>query len=126
MAEGGISSFWGPVTSTTECCEKNYAYSSYIAEFHNTISNIPCVVLALVGLINALRQRFEKRFSVLHISNMILAIGSMIFHATLQRVVGKRIGWKYLFLLKPPSLHENIQRSSSCKQIAFLTADMSG
>lgn len=86
MAEGGISSFWGPVTSTTECCEKNYAYSSYIAEFHNTISNIPCVVLALVGLINALRQRFEKRFSVLHISNMILAIGSMIFHATLQRV----------------------------------------
>ncbi|KAL3567710.1 hypothetical protein D5086_030361 [Populus alba] len=73
MAEG-ISSFWGPVTSA-EWCEKNYVYSSYIAEFFNTISNIPGILLALVGLINAFRQRFEKRFSILHISNMILAIG---------------------------------------------------
>ena len=85
MADG-ISSFWGPVTSSTEWCEKNYAYSSYIAEFYNTISNIPCVILALTGLINALRQHFEKRFSILHLSNMILAIGSMLFHATLQHM----------------------------------------
>lgn len=85
MADG-ISSFWGPVTSTTEWCEKNYVYSSYIAEFYNTVSNIPCILLALIGLINALRQRFEKRFSVLHISNMILSIGSMIYHASLQHV----------------------------------------
>lgn len=85
MADG-ISSFWGPVTSTAECCEKNYAYSSYVAEFYNTLSNIPCIVLALIGLINALTQRFEKRFSILHISNMILAIGSMLYHATLQQM----------------------------------------
>lgn len=84
MADG-LSSFWGPVTSP-EWCEKNYVYSSYIAEFFNTISNIPCILLALIGLINALRQRFEKRFSILHLSNMTLAIGSMIYHATLQRV----------------------------------------
>lgn len=82
-----ISSFWGPVTSSIECCEKNYSYSSYIAEFYNTISNIPTILLALIGLINALRQRFEKRFSVFHISNMILAIGSMLYHATLQSVL---------------------------------------
>ncbi|XP_043699136.1 alkaline ceramidase-like [Telopea speciosissima] len=81
-----ISSFWGPVTSTTEWCEKNYVYSSYFAEFFNTISNVPTIILAFIGLINSLRQRFEKRFSVLHISNMILAIGSMLFHATLQHV----------------------------------------
>jgi dihydroceramidase len=85
MADG-ISSFWGPVTSTIECCENNYAYSSYIAEFYNTISNVPGILLALIGLVNALRQRFEKRFSILHISNMILAIGSMLYHATLQHV----------------------------------------
>lgn len=85
MAEG-ISSFWGPVTSTTQCCEKNYAYSSYIAEFHNTISNVPGILLALIGLVNALRQRFEKRFTILHISNLILIIGSMLYHATLQHV----------------------------------------
>ncbi|KAI6693993.1 hypothetical protein NL676_021703 [Syzygium grande] len=83
--EDGISSFWGPVTSI-DWCEKNYVHSSYIAEFFNTVSNIPGILLALVGLVNALRQRFEKRFGVLHISNMILAIGSMLYHATLQHV----------------------------------------
>lgn len=86
MADSISSSFWGPVTSTTEWCEENYVHSSYIAEFYNTISNSPCILLALFGLVNALRQRFEKRFSVLHLSNMILAIGSMLFHATLQHM----------------------------------------
>lgn len=83
MEDKAGSSFWGPVTSTTDWCEKNYTHFPYIAEFYNTISNIPCILLAFVGLVNALRQRFEKRFSVLHLSNMILAIGSMLFHATL-------------------------------------------
>nr|GMC75918.1 alkaline ceramidase 3-like [Ipomoea batatas]GMD63049.1 alkaline ceramidase 3-like [Ipomoea batatas]GMD65776.1 alkaline ceramidase 3-like [Ipomoea batatas]GMD67938.1 alkaline ceramidase 3-like [Ipomoea batatas]GMD70178.1 alkaline ceramidase 3-like [Ipomoea batatas] len=85
MADG-TSSFWGPVTSTKEWCEPNYVHSSYIAEFFNTISNVPCILLAFIGLVNALRQGFEKRFSVLHISNIILAIGSMLYHATLQRM----------------------------------------
>ncbi|XVF29081.1 hypothetical protein REPUB_Repub15cG0089300 [Reevesia pubescens] len=53
----GLSSFWGPVT-TTKWCEKNYVHSSYIAEFFNRISNVPSFFLALIGLINALRQRF--------------------------------------------------------------------
>ncbi|XP_057958910.1 alkaline ceramidase-like [Malania oleifera] len=111
MADG-ISSFWGPVTSTTEWCEKNYAHSSYIAEFFNTISNIPGILLALIGLINALRQRFEKRFSVLHISNMILAIGSMLFHATLQHVQQQSdetpMVWEmllYFYILYSPDWH---------------------
>ncbi|KAG6483113.1 hypothetical protein ZIOFF_059753 [Zingiber officinale] len=112
MDDAGISSFWGPVTSTIELCEENYAYSSYIAEFYNTISNIPCILLALIGLINALRQGFEKRFSVLHISNMILAIGSMIFHATLQNVLQQSdetpMVWEmllYLYVIYSPDWH---------------------
>lgn len=84
--EDEISSFWGPVTSSTDWCEQNYVYSSYIAEFFNTIGNIPGILLALIGLVNALRQRFEKRFSILHLSNIILAMGGMLFHATLQRL----------------------------------------
>ncbi|XP_020589205.1 alkaline ceramidase 3 [Phalaenopsis equestris] len=112
MAESMVSSFWGPVTSTTELCEENYAHSSYIAEFYNTISNIPCIILALIGLINALRQRFEKRFSILHISNMILAIGNIVFHATLQHVVQQSdetpMLWEmllYLYVLYSPDWH---------------------
>ncbi|KAL9408783.1 hypothetical protein AB3S75_047215 [Citrus x aurantiifolia] len=110
MADG-LSSFWGPVTST-DWCEKNYVYSSYIAEFLNTLSNVPCILLALFGLINALRQRFEKRFSVLHISNMILAIGSMLYHATLQHMQQQGdetpMVWEmllYIYILYSPDWH---------------------
>lgn len=106
------SSFWGPVTSTTEWCEQNYVHSSYIAEFYNTISNIPSIVLALIGLVIALSQRFEKRFSILHISNMILAIGSMLFHATLQRLQQQGdetpMVWEmllYIYILYSPDWH---------------------
>ncbi|XP_042516058.1 alkaline ceramidase-like [Macadamia integrifolia] len=107
-----ISSFWGPVTSTTEWCEKNYVYSSYIAEFFNTVSNVPSIILALIGLIISLRQRFEKRFSILHLSNMILAIGSMLFHATLQHVQQQSdetpMVWEillYIYILYSPDWH---------------------
>ncbi|OAY28280.1 alkaline ceramidase [Manihot esculenta] len=110
MAEG-ISSFWGPVTSV-DWCEKNYVYSSYIAEFFNTISNIPSILLALVGLTNALRQRFEKRFSVLNISNMILAIGSILYHSTLQHMQQQGdetpMVWEmllYFYILYSPDWH---------------------
>ncbi|KAK8585562.1 hypothetical protein V6N13_050540 [Hibiscus sabdariffa] len=109
--EDGLSSFWGPVTST-DWCEKNYARSSYIAEYFNTISNVPCILLALIGLVNALRQRFEKRFSVLHISNMILAIGSIIYHATLQHMQQQGdetpMVWEmllYFYILYSPDWH---------------------
>lgn len=105
-------SFWGPVTSTTEWCEINYAFSSFIAEFYNTISNMPCILLACIGLINAFRQRFEKRFSVLHISNMILSIGSVLFHATLQNVQQQSdetpMVWEmllYIYILYSPDWH---------------------
>ncbi|XP_066326155.1 alkaline ceramidase-like [Miscanthus floridulus] len=112
MADSMVASFWGPVTSTAELCEENYAHSSYIAEFYNTISNVPCVLLALIGLVNAFRQGFEKRFSVLHISNMILAIGSMIFHATLQLLLQQSdetpMVWEillYMYVLYSPDWH---------------------
>nr|GEX67709.1 alkaline ceramidase-like [Tanacetum cinerariifolium] len=95
-----------------EWCEQNYVYSSYIAEFYNTISNIPSIVLALVGLVIALSQRFEKRFSILHVSNMILSIGSMLFHATLQRLQQQGdetpMVWEmllYIYILYSPDWH---------------------
>ncbi|PIA38177.1 hypothetical protein AQUCO_02800081v1 [Aquilegia coerulea] len=105
-------SFWGPVTSTTEWCESNYTHSFYIAEFYNTLSNSPSILLAFIGLITAFSQRFEKRFSVLHLSNMILSIGSMLFHATLQNVQQQSdetpMVWEmllYIYILFSPDWH---------------------
>ncbi|KAI4310767.1 hypothetical protein MLD38_035718 [Melastoma candidum] len=111
MDGGGFSSFWGPVTST-DWCERNYVHSSYVAEFFNTVSNFPCIFLALFGLVSAVRQRFEKRFSVLHLSNMALAIGSVVYHATLQRVQQQGdetpMVWEmllYIYILHSPDWH---------------------
>lgn len=76
--------YWGPITASTEWCEKNYEVTPYVAEFYNTISNIPSIILALIGLHYAISQKFERRFSVLHLSTIALSIGSSLFHATLK------------------------------------------
>lgn len=110
--DDGVSSFWGPVTSSIDWCEKNYAYSSYVAEFYNTLSNIPTITLTIIGLVIALSQGFEKRFAVLHLSNMILAVGSTLFHGTLQRVQQQSdetpMVWEmllYIYILYSPDWH---------------------
>ncbi|XP_051118344.1 alkaline ceramidase-like [Andrographis paniculata] len=110
--EDRVPTFWGPVTSTHDWCEANYVFYPYIAEFFNTVSNVPCIVLALIGLVNALRQRFEKRFSVLHLSNVILAIGSVLYHSTLQRMQQQwdetPMVWEmllYIYILYSPDWH---------------------
>lgn len=107
-----IFNFWGPVTSSIDWCENNYVLSSYIAEFYNTISNIPTIILAIIGLIIALSQGFEKRFTVLHLSNMILAMGGILFHGTLQRVQQQSdetpMVWEmllYIYILYSPDWH---------------------
>ncbi|KNA09629.1 hypothetical protein SOVF_151750 [Spinacia oleracea] len=107
-----LLNFWGPVTSSIDWCENNYVCSSYIAEFYNTISNIPTIMLAVIGLIIALSQGFEKRFTVLHLSNMILAMGSILFHGTLQRVQQQSdetpMVWEmllYIYILYSPDWH---------------------
>ncbi|XP_047336798.1 alkaline ceramidase-like [Impatiens glandulifera] len=112
MVDGMSTRFWGPVTSIIESCEKNYVYSPYIAEFFNTVSNIPCILLALIGLVNGLRQNFEKRFCVLEISTMIVAFGNILFHATLQRMQQQSdeipMVWQlllYIYILFSPDWH---------------------
>ena len=77
-----VNGYWGPTTLSTTC-EMHYVVSSYIAEFYNTISNVPFLLLGTLGLINSLRQSFEKRFSILNLATMVVGLGSMLFHGTL-------------------------------------------
>lgn len=80
-----VNGYWGPITYSTTC-ESHYAISAYIAEFYNTISNAPGILLGVLGLINSIRQRFEKRFSTLNLVTIMVGLGSMLFHGTLQHV----------------------------------------
>ncbi|XP_024371916.1 alkaline ceramidase [Physcomitrium patens] len=83
-SSGWLQGYWGPITASTEWCEKNYEVTPMVAEFYNTISNVPGIILAIIGLYYAISQKFERRFSVLHLSTIALCIGSSLFHATLK------------------------------------------
>ena len=66
--------------SSINWCESDYEITPYIAEFWNTISMIPCIILALKGLCN------KNSLLIIRIGfflSFITAIGSVTFHATL-------------------------------------------
>ncbi|CEL60894.1 Alkaline ceramidase 3 OS=Mus musculus GN=Acer3 PE=2 SV=1 [Rhizoctonia solani AG-1 IB] len=85
------SGFWGNHTSTIDWCENNYVHTQFIAETYNTLSNIPFVVLAIVGAAAVLRPNGELRplphsgrFMLMHALLALVGTGSFVFHATLK------------------------------------------
>lgn len=71
--------------SNVDWCEPNYLRSFYIAEFYNTISNLPLITLATIGIINAFSKRelFGYRFVIVYCFLWLVGIGSFMFHMTL-------------------------------------------
>jgi hypothetical protein len=61
----------------------DYEHTSYIAEFYNTISNIPMILLGLFGLYHAFKSRLDYRFNLSFFFLFFIGIGSSLFHATL-------------------------------------------
>ena len=78
--------FWGRPTSSIDWCEDNYAFTPYIAEFWNTLSNFAFVVLAMYGLRNSIRQGFGTCFNLQYLSIMVIGVGSALFHGTLRHL----------------------------------------
>ncbi|KAI9302349.1 ceramidase, partial [Cunninghamella echinulata] len=64
-------------------CEENYTHSYYIAEFWNTISSFAMVILGLLGII-AHHRSLGWKLSNGYLMIIIVGIGSVLFHATLQ------------------------------------------
>ncbi|KAJ3331064.1 Alkaline ceramidase 3 [Kappamyces sp. JEL0680] len=76
--------YWGPPTSTLDWCEPNYVTLYYVAEFWNTISNIPFIVASVVGVCNCIALGAEVRDYVnMAIGVFLIGVGSLAFHATL-------------------------------------------
>ncbi|KAI9498028.1 alkaline phytoceramidase family protein [Zychaea mexicana] len=75
--------YWGPITSSVDWCEDNYTYSHYVAEFWNTVSSLAMIFLGLLGV--ALHHRsLGWRLSGSYLLIVVVGIGSVLFHATLQ------------------------------------------
>jgi dihydroceramidase len=68
-------------------CEPNYAVTSYVAEFWNTVTSAPMLLLGLYGLWHAARSGVarERRFAWCFLGLAAVGAGSMAFHGTLLR-----------------------------------------
>jgi len=75
--------YWGNVTAVINWCEKDYAVSWYIAEFWNSISNLPFIILALIGVFHSFYFRLGLRNALQYMAVMVVGGGSFLFHCTL-------------------------------------------
>ncbi|KAG9027333.1 hypothetical protein FRB95_007847 [Tulasnella sp. JGI-2019a] len=79
---------WGNHTSTIDWCEDNYSHWSLVAEFWNTASNIPFILLGIFGMLSTRRLigiplRARLRAALAHSFLTTIGVGSFIFHSTL-------------------------------------------
>lgn len=83
----GLSSpgFWGTPTSNVDFCEPNYEVSHYVAEFWNTITSIPIILVGVSGVVLCHVQRLGAEQMLAYSLVGIVGIGSCCFHATLMR-----------------------------------------
>jgi dihydroceramidase len=67
-----------------EWCNPVVTFTPMITEAFNTLSNIPGIILALIGFINTVHMRFEHRFKILHIVSVVVGLASMLLHCSLK------------------------------------------
>ena len=82
--------------------EPNYAITIYVAEFFNTISSLPMILLGLLGIYYTTyiaQFKNEKRYTLCFIALVIVGIGSVTFHATLR--------WHFQLLDELPMMTAN-------------------
>jgi len=88
--QGGPSSgVWGLHTAPIDWCEQNYAVTTFITEFWNTVSCIFYVVAALAAGVNVCFNhalplaKTPRLYQVYWIALLLTGIWSAVFHATL-------------------------------------------
>ncbi|KAI1761298.1 ceramidase [Hypoxylon sp. FL1150] len=82
-----LSGAWSPPTSRANFCEEDYAFTFYLAEFINSISNIAYVYLALRYMYGpGSRGILAPRWDFMSVSLLVLGIGSFLFHASLRSI----------------------------------------
>ncbi len=78
-----MTAAWGPVTSSVDWCEPNYAWAPWVAEPFNTLSSLAMVLIGVYGFVRHrdLPARYRVAFALL----ALVGLGSVAFHATLKQ-----------------------------------------
>jgi len=76
--------FWGKHTSSIDWCETNYAHSPYIAEFVNSLTNVPSILMGIYGAVKGVQNGLPKRYGLAYLGLTLIGIGSFGFHASLR------------------------------------------
>jgi len=78
--------YWGDPSSTIDWCEDNYVVEHHIAEFSNSITSFFIVLAGLFPIVLHLRlwRCMEPRDYLVCLSIIVVGLGSVAFHGTLQ------------------------------------------
>ncbi|RXK41635.1 dihydroceramidase [Tremella mesenterica] len=74
----------GKHTSTIDWCELNYSVTPYVAEFVNTLTNLPTVLLGLYGAWVAYNGGLKNRYLACYLGLSLIGLGSFGFHMSLR------------------------------------------
>jgi len=74
---------WGNHTGTIDWCETNYTHTPYIAEFINTLTNVPVILLGLYGAVISTLNGINRRYILCYLGLSLIGIGSIGYHCTL-------------------------------------------
>ncbi|CAI8058136.1 Alkaline ceramidase 3 [Geodia barretti] len=81
--QNAVVGYWGRPTSTLDWCEENHAWSPYVAEFWNTLSNMAMVLPGLIGMWSCATNGLELRYLLSYFGLFVVGVGSTLFHGTL-------------------------------------------
>ena len=127
-AAQGRPGYWGPITSSIDWCERNYVVSYFVAEWWNTLSNAPLLLLGLWGVLQCLRYGHEARFIAVYAGIAVIGVGSVAFHASLTHVAQQGdetpmmvtiLSWYYCLLWMHPEAEDAHPVARKLTAVAF-------
>eukprot|EP00039_Didymoeca_costata_P021040 m.343212 g.343212 ORF g.343212 m.343212 type:complete len:251 (-) comp22517_c0_seq1:163-915(-) len=82
--ENESAGYWSPHTAPIKWCEISYAVTPYVAEFHNTWTNLAYIIVGLQALYYSIKRKDGIFMSGISIMTTLTGVFSLTFHATLQ------------------------------------------
>ena len=86
-------------SSHLDWCEDNFIFSKHIAEFYNTISNLPYIFLSILGILAFQQMNTHNTDKIMYGSLCVIGITSFYFHMTLSLLGQLLDEFSIIFLL---------------------------